>query len=625
MKKYLLTLSLLMAMVLGLLPLGKAGAATFNVTNAAELQAALTNAQNNGEDDTINLQAGEYDTADNTPADTPFVYTADAAENKQLTLIGAGIGSTILKENAGGTTILQIIISSATDESQAGVTVQNLSIKTPDTLTGLLSIVGEGFIVVDTVEFSQVGNSSNTLISSAGGPITVQNSTVMGSTSSGLLISGTNSLVTLVKNEVTKNGIGLNVVGSNPTVDANNNTFSSNTTFGILISSGTGNVSFEQNTVEDHELFGAQISTSDGDVNVNANTLGKNHGLNALGVETGTGQIILTNNLIFGNDTPGGGAGASLTTDTGLVTVTNNTVFDNFSTSSGGGILINLNAAGSETKLFNNIFFENVNLGSAPGDDFFVNDDTDTGSTTNNGAPVTVSNNILFDFSTACLETPTDCNNAPNVTETATTMKDPLFVDGPNANFNLLPGSPAIGAGDAAAPSFPTQDFAGHPMNNPPDLGALQATAGILVDPAAINFGKVSTDVPNTQTITVQNTGGLDLDVTDVVLSNTTNFSLDFNGGSNPCGSAAFTLAAGDSCTINVIFKPQSDGTVTATMTISSNDPTNPSIAIPLNGVGVSAGGCGCHIGEGSPPNLAWFLAFLALLPLAGLRLSCKR
>jgi hypothetical protein len=80
-------------------------AATFNVTTEAELQDALTEAQGNGEDDTINIAAGTYDTSDN--GGNPFTYTADSDEDFSLTVNGAGAATTIL--DGGNSTPVLII------------------------------------------------------------------------------------------------------------------------------------------------------------------------------------------------------------------------------------------------------------------------------------------------------------------------------------------------------------------------------------------------------------------------------------------------------------------------------------------------------------------------------------
>ncbi|MBW1971420.1 MAG: hypothetical protein DRP55_05460 [Spirochaetes bacterium] len=68
--------------------------AIINVPADKDLQAALTTAQNNGEDDTIYIAAGTY--VGN------FHYVAAVGENFSLTIIGAGASSTVLDGNNAG-------------------------------------------------------------------------------------------------------------------------------------------------------------------------------------------------------------------------------------------------------------------------------------------------------------------------------------------------------------------------------------------------------------------------------------------------------------------------------------------------------------------------------------------
>ena len=71
-------------------------AAVFNVANVTELEAALSTASGNSEDDTINLAAGTYTVTS--------TLTYPAGDGQSLTIQGAGIGSTIL-DGGGGTQI----------------------------------------------------------------------------------------------------------------------------------------------------------------------------------------------------------------------------------------------------------------------------------------------------------------------------------------------------------------------------------------------------------------------------------------------------------------------------------------------------------------------------------------
>ncbi|MFN8240012.1 MAG: right-handed parallel beta-helix repeat-containing protein [Bacteroidales bacterium] len=66
---------------------------------------------------------------------------------------------------------------------------------------------------------------------------------------------------------------------------------------------------------------------------------------------------------------------------------------------------------------------------------------------------------------------------------------DPMFIDAVNGNYALQKGSPAIGKGVKI--DLVTKDFYGNPMNNPPDLGAIQygSVPGKFFD-EKVRFGK---------------------------------------------------------------------------------------------------------------------------------------
>ncbi|MEM4248021.1 MAG: hypothetical protein QXH80_02035, partial [Candidatus Nanoarchaeia archaeon] len=94
-----------------------ANSATFNVTNPAEFQSALTTAQSNGEDDTINVESGTYNIA------TTLTYTT--SQNFSLTITGAGASTTILD---GGGSVQPIFINAAGSSgaiSISDITIQN--------------------------------------------------------------------------------------------------------------------------------------------------------------------------------------------------------------------------------------------------------------------------------------------------------------------------------------------------------------------------------------------------------------------------------------------------------------------------------------------------------------------
>jgi hypothetical protein len=110
----------------------------------------------------------------------------------------------------------------------------------------------------------------------------------------------------------------------------------------------------------------------------------------------------------------------------------------------------------------------------------------------------------------------------------------------------------------------------------------------ISVTPTAYDFGSVnvgSSSAP--QTFTISNSGTADLVISDIALSYSTNYSLNVNGGSSPCGSTTPTIIPNNSCTVTVTFNPSSTGTKNANLTINSDGPYTPTLDVPLNGTGV--------------------------------------
>ncbi|WP_162139846.1 choice-of-anchor D domain-containing protein [Limisalsivibrio acetivorans] len=93
----------------------------------------------------------------------------------------------------------------------------------------------------------------------------------------------------------------------------------------------------------------------------------------------------------------------------------------------------------------------------------------------------------------------------------------------------------------------------------------------------------------NTQpsTVIVYNSGNYRLDVSGITLSDTVNFVLNPDGGVNPCGDGSFRLIPGESCTFSVTGSPQSVGSFSGSVSISSSDATNPNhtISLSMNGL----------------------------------------
>ena len=110
----------------------------------------------------------------------------------------------------------------------------------------------------------------------------------------------------------------------------------------------------------------------------------------------------------------------------------------------------------------------------------------------------------------------------------------------------------------------------------------------IGVAPASKDYGAITAGSSSSQVFTLSNTGTASLAVSGMTLTDTTNFSLNTGGGSNPCGSAAPTIVPAGNCTVSVGFIPQSVSSFGATFSIASNDVANPTVNVSLTGNGVA-------------------------------------
>ncbi len=111
--------------------------------------------------------------------------------------------------------------------------------------------------------------------------------------------------------------------------------------------------------------------------------------------------------------------------------------------------------------------------------------------------------------------------------------------------------------------------------------GVAPLDADITVAPSSLIFGSVSVSGGSqAQTFSVGNAGGLALNVTSIVSSN----------ASYTVSPTSFTVAPSGSQTVTVTFDPSIAGTQAGTLTISSNDPTNPTTPVTVTGNAVAAG-----------------------------------
>jgi hypothetical protein len=397
---------------------GNTYAALFNVINVAQFQTALTTAQSNTQDDTINVAAGTYTLVAS--------LTYDSSENNALTIVGAGAGLTIL-DGDNSVRILDMDTTNVVGDAGADIVVRGMSFQKGDSggnSGGALSIeTNSADVAVENCQFS---NNSATFAD--GGGLYVR-------TSSGA-ISFTNN--TFSANSAGSGG-GAYPEASSGTVTLTDNTFTGNTTTS--------------------EGAGTYVYCSSGAITLTNNTFtGNSAGWEGGGasIYPSSGSAILTNNIFSGNTSANFGGGAYVHTNGVTVTMTNNTFAGTNTAVSGGGLYVALYVDTATGNIYNNILWGNT--ATTAGDDLYVDDDPN-----DTGTPATV-NSFNNNYTQFAIKDGASLSQADNMNQ------DPLL----KGDFHLQLGSPCINAGSATAPSLPATDCDGEPRTSgvAPDIGA---------------------------------------------------------------------------------------------------------------------------------------------------------
>jgi len=118
----------------------------------------------------------------------------------------------------------------------------------------------------------------------------------------------------------------------------------------------------------------------------------------------------------------------------------------------------------------------------------------------------------------------------------------------------------------------------------------------ISVSPTILNFEAIRVRRSSTPlVVTISNTGTSDLHISDMLLSDAVNYSLDVNDGINPCGSTSPTLTPNNSCTVTITFNPTQTSELDGSLSINSDDPAAPTVNVSLTGRGTLPR-CGCEL-----------------------------
>ncbi len=126
----------------------------------------------------------------------------------------------------------------------------------------------------------------------------------------------------------------------------------------------------------------------------------------------------------------------------------------------------------------------------------------------------------------------------------------------------------------------------------------------ISVNPSSVDFGNVTVGYTLSRIVQISNTGTADLTIDSISIggASSSEFSFNVNGGSSPCGSLPATVAPSNTCTIEVSSTPSTPGIKSASLAINSNDPTTPSLDIPLEANAVDSS-------SNNPPTVTSFTA----------------
>lgn len=544
-----------------------ASAATFNVSNPTAFQAALTAAQDNGENDTINVAACSgagcsvvmgSDVYDIT---APLTYTAVEPEGFSLTIDGFDSDTRILR--GIGVPILRISTADATGDVAAIITVNGLTFASgnnagePNDGGALYILVNNAGVVISGSVFggnAADGDGGAVFVRTEGfGELPIDISDVTFDTNSaggdggGVYIAGNSGQIVYLSDAEffdndAANGGGLHIEGLNPP----------DPVFRRVNYVEIFDTAFIDNIARSGNGGGANVSANYTDMDISGFV--RNLALSASG--SGGGfylrgdflDFIMVNTGFVGNQaTVDGGGFANAASDGASITITNNTIYGNSSSGRGGGALLTATGSMGRANVYNNIIYGN--LDAASGQDIYIDNDPFTDIP----AEVFFFNNDITtltgfpDASSAFGIASSAQLNSGNNIDDAPVLPNVLSSDPDPAQGAL---SPTIDAGDNEAPGRPSQDweFDARPQDG---NGDTVATVDIGMDefvgaalPSA-DLGVTKTDSPDpvtggenvTYSITVTNSGPDDasgVTVSDTLDATVTFVSAIFNQG-NPC------------------------------------------------------------------------------------------
>lgn len=127
------------------------------------------------------------------------------------------------------------------------------------------------------------------------------------------------------------------------------------------------------------------------------------------------------------------------------------------------------------------------------------------------------------------------------------------------------------------------------------NLTGIGAQSRLVVTPASLAFGSVVLGVASNQTVTLANLGTAP--VTRLALLSSGDYAISI-----PC--ALTTLAPGQSCSVQITFRPSALGERDGSVSITNSDSGSP-LALPLSGVGIQNGGFTLTVGGAATASVS--------------------
>ena len=469
-----------------LLLLSPAQAAVFNIPagDVAALIAAITTANGNGKDDTINLAAGTYSlTVINNMIDGTNGLPGITST---LTIKGAGAEETIIERLANAPSFRILYVAKPGTLTLDGLTLRGGVAENTRTCNcggGLYN--NGGRVVVTNSAF--VGNHAQSAVGfggglgNNGGMVRLTNSTLVGNDAQGLGGGGGGlanfyGRASLIDCSITENtagdGSGGGLFNFGGQVSVSNGTLASNQAQvdGGGLYNESGAVTVQQSTISNNSagFGGGLFSAADSTVALTDSTIANNRAQVGGGLwHQASGTLTLLNSALTGNHAVGEGGGGI---NGGVVIVTNSTIAGNQADSGGG--LFN---SGTVTLLNSTIAY---NLATSAGGGLFhlftdpmelqntiLAQNTATAGPDCHGLVNSRGNNLLGD--------PAGCNVALLQSDLTGDPGLGQFVDPGipgQGRLPLLPYSPGIDAGNAKA--CPSTDQLARPRSHSHGLPA---------------------------------------------------------------------------------------------------------------------------------------------------------